>query len=80
MQQKRTGTIVKVNGNMVSVATDSVVVQNEVAYIIHGQERLKAEVIRVRGAVAETQVFESTAGLSVGERVEFTNDLLSVEL
>jgi len=80
MQQKRTGTIVKVNGNMVSVSTDSVMVQNEVAFIIHGQERLKAEVIRVRGNVAETQVFESTSGLAIGETVELTNDLLSVEL
>lgn len=77
---KRIGRITKVSGNMVAVTMESYVVQNEVAYIIHGQERLKSEVIRVRGNVAEMQVFESTSGLRVGEEVEFTEELLSVEL
>ena len=80
MPAKRTGIITKVSGNMVMVAVDTFVVQNEVAYIVHGEERLKAEVIRVRGNKAETQVFENTGGLKIGERVEFTNELLSVEL
>ncbi len=65
---------------MVKVETDSFIVQNEVAYIIHGEERLKAEVIRVRGNHAETQVYENTGGLKIGEQVEFTDELLSVEL
>ncbi|MDP2044004.1 MAG: V-type ATP synthase subunit A, partial [Candidatus Omnitrophota bacterium] len=46
----------------------------------HGQQRLKAEVIRVRGNRAEMQVYESTSGLKVGEQVEFSDELLSVEL
>jgi V/A-type H+-transporting ATPase subunit A len=77
---KRTGRIIAINGNMVKVETDSFIIQNEVAYIVHGKERLKAEVIRVRGNVAETQVYESTGGLQIGEEVEFTEELLSVEL
>ncbi len=80
MAAKRTGRITKINGNMVTVETDSYVVQNEVVYIIHQDERLKAEVIRVRGPWAETQVYESTAALKVGESVEFADELLSVEL
>lgn len=80
MSAKRTGVITKVSGNMVMVEMDTFVVQNEVAYMIHGDERLKAEVIRVRGNKAETQVFENTGGLKIGEKVEFTNELLSVEL
>ncbi len=76
----RKGRIVKINGNMVSVEADSFVIQNEVAYIIHGEERLKAEVIRVKGRIAETQVFESTTSLKVGASVEFSDELLSVEL
>ncbi|MFH1457622.1 MAG: V-type ATP synthase subunit A [Candidatus Omnitrophota bacterium] len=80
MTAKRTGRITKINGNMVTVETDSYVVQNEVVYIIHEDERLKAEVIRVRGNLAETQVYESTVALKVGELVEFTDELLSVEL
>ena len=65
---------------MVSVYVDTFVIQNEVAYIIHGEEQLKCEVIRVKGKVAETQVYESTAGLKVGDKVEFTQELLSAEL
>jgi len=77
---KRTGRIAAVSGNMVKVECGSFIIQNEVAYILHGAERLKAEVIRVRGNIAETQVYESTSDLTVGEEVEFTDELLSVEL
>ncbi len=80
MNRLRTGRVVKVSGNMVTVAADATVIQNEVAYIKHGAESLKAEVIRVRGNRAETQVYESTAGLVIGDEVEFTGELLSVEL
>jgi V/A-type H+-transporting ATPase subunit A len=54
--------------------------QNEVAYILHEAERLKSEIIRVRGNHAEMQVYEATDGLKIGEEVEFTGELLSVEL
>ncbi len=80
MMQKRIGYITKINGNMVTVRFDTFVVQNEVAYILHGGERLKSEVIRVRGKNAEMQVFESTSGIRIGEEVELTGELLSVEL
>jgi len=80
MATKRIGRIIKINGNMVTAGIDSFVIQNEVAYILHGQERLKAEVIRVRGDSAEMQVYEYTSGLKVGEEVEFSEELLSVEL
>ncbi len=80
MAEKRTGYIKRINANMVTAGFDTFVVQNEVAYIIHGDERLKSEVIRVRQKNAEMQVFESTAGLKVGDKVEFSEELLSVEL
>ena len=54
--------------------------QNEVAFAKVGDTRLKCEVIRVRGNRADLQVFESTNGLKVGDEVEFTDELLSVEL
>jgi hypothetical protein len=44
MPEKRIGHINSINGNMVSVAFKTFVVQNEVAYIICGDERLKSEV------------------------------------
>ena len=74
------GHITKINGNMVTVRFDSPVMQNEVAYILHEAERLKSEIIRVRGNLAEMQVYEATGGLKIGEEVEFTGELLSVEL
>ena len=77
---KRKGQISRIYGNMVTVDFDSSVMQNEVAFIIHGDERLKSEVIRVRGNSAEMQVFEYTRDLKIGEEVEFTGELLSVEL
>jgi V/A-type H+-transporting ATPase subunit A len=77
---KRKGKIVKINGNMVTVETNEFIIQNEVAFILHGPERLKAEVIRVRGRCAEMQVYEDTSGLLVGDEAEFSDELLSVEL
>jgi len=76
-----TGVVTGVNGNMVSVEFKDRVIQNEVAYVI-GPEgiRLKGEVIRVRGREADLQVFENTVGVKVGDNVEFSGELLSVEL
>jgi len=62
-------------------------VKNEVIYICPSilndrgeQERLKAEVLRVRGATADAQVYESTQGVAVGDAVEQSEQMLSVEL
>ncbi|MFC1510748.1 V-type ATP synthase subunit A, partial [Candidatus Omnitrophota bacterium] len=65
---------------MVAVNFEQSVMQNEVAYVVNGEEKLKAEVIRVKGNRAEMQVFEDTVGIKIGDHVEFTNELLSVEL
>ena len=72
--------VIGVNGNMITVEFTAEVMQNEVAYVHVGGSRLKSEVIRVRGNRADLQVFESTGGLKVGDGVEFTGELLSVEL
>ncbi|MCU0631799.1 MAG: V-type ATP synthase subunit A [Methanolinea sp.] len=80
MTSPRRGRITKIGGNMVTVSFDSPVMQNEVAYILHEKERLKSEIIRVRGNLAEMQVYEDTSSLKIGEEVEFTGELLSVEL
>ncbi|MBO4619792.1 MAG: V-type ATP synthase subunit A [Victivallales bacterium] len=77
----KTGRVTGVNGNLVSVAFDTSVRQNEVGYVeISDGSRLKSEVIRVRGREADMQVFEATGGIKVGDAVEFTDQLLSVEL
>lgn len=74
------GRVVGVNGNMVVASFDGSVIQNEVAYVRVGDTRLKSEVIRVRGREADLQVFENTSGIRVGDAVEFSRELLSVEL
>jgi len=74
------GTIVGVNGNMITVEFEGAVGQNEVAYALLGELRLMSEIVRIRGNRADLQVFEDTSALSVGDSVEFTGELLSVEL
>jgi len=74
------GKIVGINGNMITVKFDTFVTQNEVAYAVIGDKKLKCEVIRIKGTNADLQVFESTNGLKVNDVVEFTDELLSIEL
>jgi len=74
------GKIVGVNGNLLTVEFEKPVIQNEVGFARLGDVTLKAEVIRIRNRHAELQVFEDTTGLKVGDQVEFTGALLSVEL
>ncbi len=65
---------------MVIVTVDGPVSQNEICYILTAQTRLMAEVIKVVGADAYVQVFESTRGLKVGSQAEFSGHMLEVEL
>jgi V/A-type H+-transporting ATPase subunit A len=74
------GTVTGVNGNLLRVRFSDRVIQNEVAFVqTHGQ-RLKCEVIRIQDDQAEMQIFEDARGVRVGDSVEFTGELLSVEL
>jgi len=77
---KKYGKITGINGNMITVACESDIIQNEVGYAVAGEENLKAEVIRIQGNLAYMQVFESTKGLKIGDKVEFTGQMLSVQL
>ncbi|MBB6478975.1 V-type ATP synthase subunit A [Spirochaeta isovalerica] len=77
---KNTGKVIGVNGNMVTVSVTGQVSMNEVAYILTGGKRLKCEVIRIQGDNVQVQVFEMTKGVGIGDEVEFTEDLLAVEL
>ena len=75
-----TGRIVAVNGNLLTVEFDGPIGLNEVGFAKLGELRLMSEVVRVRGKRADMQVFEDTTGLSVDDTVEFSGDLLAVEL
>lgn len=74
------GTITGVNGNMITVKFDGAVALNEVGYAKIGDLSLMSEIVRIRGRLADMQVFEDTAGIAGGDGVEFTGDLLSIEL
>ncbi len=77
---KYTGEIRSIQGNMITVAFEDNIIQNEVGYVLLGKERLMAEVIRISGNIAYMQVFEDTKGVRVGDKVEFSQEMLSVKL
>jgi len=77
---KTTGTVTGIVSNLVTVRTDGPVAENEICYIdLHGV-KMMAEVIKVNGAFAQVQVFESTRGLRNGDTVEFEGRMLEATL
>ena len=62
-------------------------IKNEVVFLcpnqineLGEQEKLKAEVLRVRGRTADAQVYEDTGGVAIGDPVEQSGEMLAVEL
>ncbi len=74
------GTVLGVNGNLVSVKVEGSIKKNEVGFVLLGDKKLKGEVIRINNGVADMQIYEMTNGIQVGDKVEFTGELMSVEL
>ncbi|MBR0025777.1 MAG: V-type ATP synthase subunit A [Clostridia bacterium] len=75
-----TGKVISINGNLVSVEFDGNVSMNEICYVKLQDTALKSEIIRIRGNVAQVQVYEMTGGIKCGDTVEFTGEMLSAEL
>ena len=80
MAENKIGKIVSINGNMIGVKTEGSVIQNEVGYVLMAKKRLKSEIIKIEGNIAYMQVFEYTKGIKVGDSVEFSGKMLSVQL
>ncbi|MDD1633962.1 MAG: V-type ATP synthase subunit A, partial [Methylococcaceae bacterium] len=78
----RTAKIIGVKESLVLIEVDenTSLMKNELGYICVGNERLKAEVLRVRRRTADMQVFEDTRGVRVGDTVELTGEMLSAVL
>jgi len=74
------GKVVSVNGNLVSVQFEDHVSMNEICYVKVDGKMLKSEIIRIRGNIAQIQVYEMTNGIKCGDEVEFTGEMLSVQL
>ena len=79
--QRHRAPVLGVQEGLVTIDVSQVpVMKNEVGYILVGEERLKAEVLRIQGDSADMQVFEETNGVKVGDQVELTGEMLSVVL
>ena len=74
------GKVVSINGNLVSVSFEGNVSMNEICYVSVDGTKLKSEVIRIRGNIAQIQVYEMTGGIKYGDEVEFTGEMLSAQL
>ncbi len=74
------GKVISINGNLVSVEFDGNVSMNEICYVLVGDTALKSEIIRIKGNVAQVQVYEMTDGIQCGDTVEFTGEMLSADL
>lgn len=79
-QTKNGSYVIGVNGNLVTAFTNVPVSMNEVIYILLPKQKLKAEIIRIRGDEYDAQVFEDTKDIKYGNTIELTNEMLSIEL
>ncbi|MDE6711852.1 MAG: V-type ATP synthase subunit A [Alistipes sp.] len=77
---KTTGRVNGIISNIVIVKADGAVGQNEICYVYAGDTKMMAEVIKVIGDAAYVQVFDSTRGLKIGDRVEFEGHMLEATL
>ncbi len=77
---KTTGRVHGIISNIVIVKADGAVGQNEICYVYAGDTKMMAEVIKVVGDDAYVQVFDSTRGLKIGDRVEFEGHMLEATL
>jgi len=74
------GIVKGIIANLVIVEVDAPVAQNEICMIMHGETGLMAEVIKIGNGLVYVQVFESTRGLKVGAKVNFSGRMLEVTL
>ena len=64
------GKVIGINGNLLSVEFYGNVSMNEICYVNVDNTKLKSEVIRIRGDIAQIQVYEMTNGIKCGDEVE----------
>ncbi|MDY7091636.1 MAG: V-type ATP synthase subunit A [Acidobacteriota bacterium] len=83
-QSQARARVVAVQNDLITLeaAEEGQLMKNEVIYVCPRgtDEQLKGEVLRVRGRTADAQIFEETRGVSVGDPVEQTGELLSAQL
>ncbi|MFI3289077.1 MAG: V-type ATP synthase subunit A [Rikenellaceae bacterium] len=77
---KTTGRVSGIIANIVIVKADGPVGQNEICYVYCGGTKMMAEVIKIVGDAAYVQVFDSTRGLKIGDKIEFEGHMLEATL
>jgi len=87
--QNEFGKVIAVTDDLIEFEVDPEdgiqLMKNEVVYICPSlektkHERLKAEILRIKGNKAHAQVFEDTRGIAIGDRVEKSGEMLSITL
>lgn len=74
------GKITGILSNLLQIKVDGPVKQNEICFVLKGEQKLMAEVIKIKGDIAFAQLFEAGSGLQADDQVQFTGDLLEVSL
>lgn len=74
------GKVTGIIANLLRIAPDGPVRQNEICFLQTGGDSLMAEVIKINGNTVFAQVFDSTRGATAGDEVVFSGQLLSVTL
>ncbi len=77
---KTTGLVNGIIANIVIVKADGPVGQNEICMVHCGDVKMMAEVIKVVGEMAYVQLFDSTRGLKIGDKVDFEGHMLEATL
>ena len=72
-----TGKIVAVNGNMITVAFDGAVAQNEVGYAVCGDKRLMAEIPELRFALDTGNLYYAGRGDDILDVMEYAGARVS---
>lgn len=81
LEKPRIAKVSSVLDSLITIETEGLPIKkNEVGHICLGPQRIMAEVLRIRGSRADMQVFEDTDGVSVGDDVELSGQMLSVVL
>lgn len=75
-----TGKVTGVISNLIFIEAHTAVTQNEICFIHAENKKLMAEVIRVTGTKVSAQLFETSMTISMGSLVDFTGQMLEIEL
>jgi V/A-type H+-transporting ATPase subunit A len=74
------GKIKAIVSNLLEIEFYGAVMQNEICYVKLGEKSLMAEVIKITGKRAFAQLFEKSTSLKLNDDVEFSGELLEVDL